>query len=449
MERGTLIAIILLSLLIAILFIPSVHIYNKAYYTSSPYGWGTHWVYKKGMGNGYFYGLSEDGDLYFEYMGKYEKFIDRPEHMWNEPCYYYLSDSVIYVGDWRGRIYYADPESGRIIWTIELSRLHIYFNVTNSTNTFYWYDILYGNKSGYFYLFFNNTIYHLYRDVKILDKFHYNFTGFPVSAHWWDGGLIIKFGRKPKPWLYDRYTYDVYYIKNDKILWKLSLPSKMFTVEPDAPDVYIVDDYVYHFNNSKITIYKDGKIMREVNSIGNIVSIKKMDNKFYVFTYKDTKNILLLYDDNFTLQKIVELFDMKDIGIRKYDITNQKVSFYENKTGYTAFLYTTFGHIEERSYIPLRVVHLNKNLSIDWKYAVDTYRASDIYPLSNAHNFLLVDAEFNNLYFVNVKTKIDINYFAWMSIKIPIFIFLLIIPAYIYVLSKEIRIRRGMPPENL
>ncbi len=351
MEKLTVVGIIALAILIGMLFIPSVNIYKKVEYDESRlgYGWGTHWMYERGMRDGYLYGVNEKGDLYFVYRGKYEMFVDAPGYMGHEFCNYYLSDSVIYMGDWRGRMYYADPWSGRIIWTLELSRLHIYFNSSHNPDTFYHYHILYGNRSGYFYILFNNTIYHIYRDVKILDELHNDFKGAFIATYPWNGGLILKFNKVSSPSI-----YDIYYFKDNRILWNLSLRSRMHISYSDVPDIYIEDGLICHFGDSKITVYKDCRKFRELEVPGKIINMEKMGDEFYVFSYSGTKNLWLLYDGNFTFLKKIVLFDLKNIGVKKWDIRNQRASIYENNTGYTVFLYTAPDLCNEQlPYVPL------------------------------------------------------------------------------------------------
>ncbi len=74
----------------------------------------------------------------------------------------------------------------------------------------------------------------------------------------------------------------------------------------------------------------------------------------------------------------------------------------------------------------------------------NVWRAEEVYPLPNKNEFIIVSMK--DLYFVKVKTLMHVNYFAWMALKIPVFVFFLIVPPYIYVLSKEIAIKRRYPP---
>ncbi len=413
---------------------------QKIHYDDSRYEYGraTHWIYENWMKEGYLYGINYEGDLYFVYLGKYEMFEDAPEYLGGDVGTYYLSDSVIYVGDIQGRIYYADPGSGDIIWTIDVSRLHIYFNATNSTNSFYGYYILYGDRSGYFYLLFNNTLYHLYRDIKILDKYKYPFRGFPVAASPWEGGLIIKF-----IW-WDRAGNDtsreasiVYYVKDGKIIWQLN-----FT----HTSLQIFKNYVYYLNGSKIDVYKNGTLMWRVYTYGTVVDLKDMGDNFYVVTYSGTKNLLLLYDKNFNFIKKVVLFDMKSIGVKDYNIANQKVNIYKNSSGYTVFLYTYDGAKGfTNSYVPMRIIYLDKNLNVTWRDYADVEAVTDAYPLPQRDEFIIVQDRCY-LEFVTVRTVTEVNYFARMDIKLPVFIFSLMLPAYFYSLSREIAIRRRKYP---
>ncbi len=456
MERLTIVGLIMLAALITMLFIPSIEVHKKIYYDDSRYEYGraTYWMYKDGWDNGYLYGMKYDGDLYFVYLGKYEKFVDAPEYLGGGPTSHYFSDSVIYIGDDRGRIYYADPENGKIIWTMDLRTLHIYFNATNSTTSFYHYHILYGNRSGYFYLLFNGTIYHLYRDVKILDKYHYSFRGYPVEAYPWKGGLIIKFMESgwEAPWgtpAPSARKCSVYYVKNGSVIWKLTFLSEMSKWQPNPPDVQIFEDYVYYFKGSTISVYRNGKKKTSIHTNGEVVGLQRMKDKFYVTTYLGNKNLLSVYDKNFLLIKQIELFDMKSIGVEEYDISNQKVEIYRNKTGYTVFLYTYFGYENHpKSYIPMRIIYLDKNLNVTWSDSFKIGEVTNAYPLPEKNKFMVVE-EMGDLYFVKVKNLVDVNFFAWMNIKIPIFVFLLIVPGYFYVISKEIEIKRRNPPYNL
>ncbi len=183
----------------------------------------------------FFYFGKESGKFW-----KYEKILNTPEIIGDvDYTEAYLSNSVAYVGDIWGRIYYADPETGDLIDIIDLSRLHIYFNSTNDPNTFFGYYILWGNKKGYFYLFFNNIICYIYHDICIISKYHYNFTGVFISSYYWNGGFVLKFEEHLGSWIHR--SYKIYYVKNGEILWNITLSSPMSIWQIHAPDIYILD----------------------------------------------------------------------------------------------------------------------------------------------------------------------------------------------------------------
>ncbi len=437
---GKVIGILLIICLLVILLFPSVHINKEAQYDDSEYGYGeiTYFNWSYGC-ESLFYGMDIDGNIYFLYFGnnagkfwKYEKILDAPEIMGDfDYTEAYLSNSVAYVGDIRGRIYYADPETGDLINIIDLSRLHIYFNATNEPNAFFDYHILWGDKKGYFYLFFNNTIYYIYRDISIISKYHYNFSGILISSYYWNGGFVLKFGESPKPWLHSGYRYSIYYVKDGEILWNLTLPSIMFYWQRYAPDIYIYQDYVYHFENNKISVYKDGENIKNFDVEGNVVRVRKMGNELFVFTYFTTKNLLLVYDENYTLVKKVMLFDMKDLGITGYDVRNQKVSIYENSTEYGIFLYTC-SYSDRMPYLPLRIVYLDKNLNVTYRnWCKKFYHSIAVYPFRSRDEVILVTSEFHNLYFAKIDTQFVVNPFAWLDLKAYLIIFYTLFVAYV------------------
>ncbi len=431
------IPVIMVILLLAIVFFPSVSVVRKVYYDDSKRGYGedTHLIINDSWGEHIFYGVDYSGNMFFMNFGPgwmYNKSLEAPMGIgdWAFSGEDYLSDSVAYIGGVSGHIYYVDPTYGSIIWTIDLSRLHIYFN-GSAGNDFYGYYILWGNRSGYFYVLFNDTIYYLYRDVRIIDSYHYNFSGYLISAHRWNGGFILKFGTQPKPWLDNEYSYNVYYVKDGKILWNLTLQSAFYKYQSDAPDVYIYEDYVYHFSGSNVIVYKDGTLIRNFGVEGNVTDIKRIGNDTFVFTYSGLKNLLLLYNKDFHIVKKVELFDMKSMGVKKYySFLDQKVSMYSNwnNTGYIVFLYTCS---IDGDYVPLRIVHLSKDLNIMWKTWVTVYGASEIYPLWNKNRFILISTDFPNLYVVTSKKEIIIDPFAWASLKILIVTVSLIVVGYV------------------
>ncbi len=434
--------IIAISLLIILLF-PSINTVQKIEYNDSYRGYGqaTYFNWSRRL----FYGIDYYGNIYFLHFGdswKEGKIVEAPEVIGGDFSTSYLSDSVVFVGSDNGKIYYADPETNKVINIIDLNRLHLYFNNTNNPNTFYRYYILWGNKSGYLYVFFNNTIYHIYRDAKIIHRYHYNFTGYLVSAHLWKGGFVLKFGEKPKPWLHKSYDYNVYYAKNGKILWNITLPSRMYKWQSDAPDVYIYHDFVYHFKYYQITIYKDGVKIKNLSVEGDIVSLKRVGDMLYVFTYYGNQNILLVYNKNLTLVKRVPLFNMKEIGVEKYDIINQKVSMYQNSIEFAIFLYTCSLSNDGSPYLPIRIVYLDKNMNIVWKtWYGKFYRAINVYPLWKRNEIVMVTSEFSDLYFVTLGSTLKINPFSWINVKIFLIIIILLSYGYTYSKKQELKMK--------
>ena len=450
MKKHKILNLIVIAILVSMLFIPSIYTEKKVHYDEScdEYGWFTHYTRIEYYNWGRLCGVSERGDIYLlfvKHSEKYEKVIESPSPI-GFAREVYISDSVVYVGTWNGKMYYADPMNGKIIWTIELKRLHTYFNATNNTDIFNGYDILWGNRSGYFYLLFNHTIYHLYRDVKILDKYSYNFTGYFISSYYWNGGLILKFGE----YLWEkgkRYLYHIYYVKDGKIMWNLTLPASIdLDLRYYERDIYIYEDYVYYYRDSLITVYKDGRRIKELYTEGDVAGLKRFGDKLYVYTYLGMQNLLFLYNKDYKLLKRVELFDMKSMGIRNYDVRNQRVSMYENNSGYTVFLYTTPWDWDSTPYIPLRMIYLDKNLNVTWSNWAKVKWAFDVYPTFNKNEFILL-SEDADLYLVNVKERVIVDPYGWMDIKLPVFGLSLFMLWILYVLWYIVNTKKLKPPE--
>jgi len=442
MRKEVLITITLLSVII--LLFPSVNTITVIKYDDSYRGYGqmTYFNWSKGM----LYGVDYDGDLYFLHFfkdgWKEEKILEAPEYFGTSFDEAYLSDSVVFVGSANGRIYYANPETGNLINIIDLCRLHIYFNITNSSNEFYGYYVLWGNKSGYLYILFNDTIYYLYRDIRIISKYHYNFTGFLVSAHRWNGGFVLKFGINPKPWTHKTYSYNVYYVKDGNILWNLTLLSTMYKWQSDAPDVYIYQNFVYTFKYNHITVYKDGNKIQNFDVDGDVVSLKRNGDLLYIFIYKGSQNILLTYNKNYKLVKRVILFDMREMNIDRYNIVNQKIDMYENSSEIAIFMYTCSMSNDGSPYIPVRIVYLDKNLNVVWRnWYGGFYRGVHMYPLWKRSGIAMVTSEFLNLYFVTIESKVVIDPLSWMDVKVFIIVIILLATGYVYSKNEEIRVK--------
>ncbi len=453
MKKISLVALMIFLLLIVVLYIPSVEVKTYVHYDESHWAYGrkTYWKPLDYAGGGVFYGISEDGDVYIHYGNGEKYYLMRPGFLW-EPRAFYLSDSVVYEGNCEGRMFYGNLESGRVLWTMDLSRLHIYFNATNDPNTFYGYRILWGNTRGYFYIYFNHTLYYLYKDIEILGKWHFDFKGWLSSSHYWNGGLVLLFEDNSGKWGGEGTLYSVYYVKNGTILWNLTFLSPFHKEWYDVPGVYIYEGYVYYFEMDTFTVYENGRYVGKYHVDGDIVNIKRIGDLSYVVSYEGLKNLLYVFDANFNLLKRVELFDMEGMGIHKYVTMHQRADIYLNRAGYTIFLYTYGMYDRPEEYVPLRIITMDSGMNITGRLVVPKIKEPErMYPLDGVNRFILV-SDGTDLYFVSVERKVEINPFAFMYLKMPIFlaaVFICLLPAYIYLISREVAIRRDMPPGKL
>ena len=342
----------------------------------------------------------------------------------------YLSNSVAYVGDYKGLIYYADPAEGSIIWTIDLWKL----NILNGWGD---YRILWGNTNGYLYIYTHNysngfdIIYYLFRDEKILGKWQYNLSGYLETAYYWNGGLILKFHTNSDSWLHIKSAYYIYYMKNGTIYWHLTLLSEKDCNGRDS-NIYIHDNYIYYFWGENITIYRENLKIKSLQMPGEIASIYVLNNRIYIVLYKGLENMLYVLDKNFTMIKTIPLFDLGNIGIKRYNLTNQKVNIYENETGYTIYMYTVNTVTPAAPYLPLRIVRLNKDLNVIFRKSVNVYIANDIYPYTDIGSFILVRWSYE-LYIVHPKVVWIFNSYLFF----PVLGVGMMVIAYSYAKYKE------------
>ncbi len=389
----------------------------------SSYGHIFYTVSQEGDIKGYITEIFDDGSSY-----NYTISIKAPEAMGDVfmPATY-LSSTVAYVGNHAGKIYYADPMNGNIIWTADISSLPL---------SHYMYDILWGDAHGHFFVLLNNTIYEM-NGSKIINSWNYNFSGYLIGAKYWHSGFFLKFGILNESQGEKNYTYEAYYIKNGTTEWKMIFPSS---------NVYFNDGLMYYYRGGNLTIYKDGKEIKKLQVLGDIESLHFLASSLYVFTYYNQTNEMYVYNHDLKLMKKVMLYDLKDFKIRYYDLSTQQVDIYGNKTGFIVYMYTTgecntpYGYTSP--YVPLRIIQLDKNLNVVHRNSASVYFARHIYPYQGPNSFILVASDFSNYYIVHLEKRNFIDVHLATSILIFGLIILGIITAYFYSQSKEKEILR-------
>lgn len=372
-----------------------------------------------------FYAVSQEGDIH-GYAVKifrdgssynYTISIKHPEAMGDVfmPAVY-LSDSVVYVGNHKGKIYYADPARGNVIWTADISSLP----VSN-----YMYNILWGDAHGHFFVLLNDTIYEM-NGSEMINSWDYNFSGYLMSAHYWHGGFFLKFGILNDSQGEEKHSYEVYYVKNGTTEWKLTFSSS---------SIYFNNGLVYYYSGSNLIIYKDGNEIKKLQVRGDIESLRFIYSYAYVFTYYNQTNEMYVYNHDLELVKRVMLYDLKNLKVWDYPLSYQSADIYENKAGFIVYLYTTDEHNSQ--YVPLRIIQLDKNLNVVHRNYASVYLARHIYPYHGDNSFILVSSEFDSYYIVHLKNRDFIDVHQAMSILAIGFIILGIIAGYFYVQTKE------------
>ncbi len=378
------------------------------------YGYYTHFVSQKGVMGPYVYGVGDDnGDIcrIGAYSNEWDMDIIRAPKKLDDTFIgsVYMTDSLVYVVGSNGYAYSVDMEYMRIIDMYNFNEL---FGDSKEMGTYY---ILWGNKTGYLYMLVNNTIFYIYKDLKILNQWYYNFTGYYVSSYPWDGGFLLRFKDfKGATW--------IYYVKNGSIVWEITTRSR----------VRCYQNFVYEFKNDEISIYRDGKKLIKLIINGNVADVNRIDNLTYVAVYLFSKNYLMVFDVNFKILKTLVLCDM---GTTWYKVNNQNMGVFKNESGYTILLYTSdiYG-----PFVPLRIIHLDKHFNI-----VDSIIVKNgggfriVYPIGK--KYVGADLEFDLLYVFSVKHRIHVNFFAWMQYKVPVILFSTLIMAHIYFSWKKVK----------
>ncbi len=376
------------------------------------YGHIFYTVSREGDIKGYITEIFGDGSEY-----NYTISIKAPEAMGDVfmPATY-LSSSVAYVGNYNGKIYYADPANGNIIWMADISSLPL---------SNYMYDILWGDSHGHFFVLLNDTIYEM-NGSKMINSWNYNFSGYLMSAQYWQGGFFLEFEIMKYTNWEKKKSYEVYYVKNGTTKWKMNFPSS---------SVHFNNGLVYYYNGSNLTIYKDGKEIKKLQVLGDIESLRFLSSSLYVFTYYNQTNEMYVYTHDLKLVKRVLLYDLKEFKIRHYPLSYQSADIYENKTGFVVYLYTTDEY--NTQYVPLRIIQLDKDLNVVRRNSASVYLARHIYPYYGDNSFILVSSEFDTYYIVHLKNRDFIDFYQAIPILTVGFTILVMIVGYFYVRTKE------------
>ena len=434
--------IISITILLSIIFYPKVVVREEAVFIKSPNscrtpawweGDYTHLV--QGQLGSKLYAVGHNsGDIFIYYgKGTYRDYSDEkvsykivkaPKQL-NDVFIddVYMTDRYVYVVGSNGHMYGVDMEYLRIIYILNLRRMI-------NESLYGDYHILWANLRGYSYILINHTIFHLYLDEMVLDKWSFNFTGYYLNSYFWEGGFIIMFGTSQN-------SFNAYYVKNGSIQWSIEF----------SKNYYFSDGYLYLFKDNLLQVYRDGKKIGEKNFEGPLMGVRRINNFTYIGVCSTTKNYLVVLDNAFDLYKKVELFDMAKIGIYCCNSRGQRIQIYANNSGYHVLLYTAeFSH--KYPFIPLRVIHLNTRLEV--LDAISVYISRPIfikiYPLDNC--YVGITSGWKSIYVFKIENVTHINFLAWKDYKLLLsFIAIIILEELYYSYAKWEKLREKLKQE--
>ncbi len=426
--KSSLFALISFIILLSVLYYPKVSSeYTPRYVTTEwkdrRWGYGEYTYLKREGRRDIFYGVGGDGGDILVYYGYGQpELIRAPASVGSSYIdSVYFTDSIVYVVGNRGQAYVANLESERIMYIFDFHRL------LNLSKIWGDYHVLWGNKKGEFYLLLNSTIFHFYRDYEILDTWRYNFTGYCERTYYWNDGFILVFT--------DFKSYHAaYYVKNGSVLWSVPIHSPY----------YIWKNFIYLYDGSILTVYRDGKNIRSLEFSGNIIGIKRIQNLTFLVTYFTGELTLYVLDENFYLSQKVNLFRLHlEYWMEKnYNAKTQRMEIYPASHGYTLLI-----HSYQKIYIPMRVIHLDSSFHVNSVICVrKTPYFSRIYPVGD--HYVATLTEYPYLSIFQLKYEVHVDFLAWLNYKALIILFSAPFIAYISIglrRAEKLRKEAGKP----